>query len=162
MRWLAQSLLLLCSACSTIQTGPALPVGEFYDHVLEPLAVKAAAERIDQAKAHVTAGKFSPELAAILGTFLAPGTGSAVGAGVASLANSSLDKKVALIETRRLPLQRELLELYIGRTKAVGSDYRVCVDGAERVYTVQDGRFVRLANGPGPCEVTNLQSLTVD
>lgn len=162
MRWLAQSsLALLCVSCSglSLSPGPALPIGEFYDQVLDPLAEKGAAERIDQAKAEVGSQKISPLVAAFIGSLLAPGTGHALGGGLAALNNSSIEQQLTLLDTRRLPLKHELLQLFIGRTKTEGEHYRVCVEGVERVYAVQDGHFVRLANGPGPCEVTALTSL---
>ena len=162
MRWLAQSsLALLCVSCSglSLSPGPALPIGEFYNHVLDPLAGTLADERITQAKAEVSSKKVSPVLATLLGSLFAPGAGSAIGGGLAALNNSSIEQQLAMLDTRRLPLKHELLQLFIGRTKTEGEHYRVCVEGVERVYAVQDGHFVRLANGPGPCEVTTLTSL---
>ena len=59
MRWLAHlSILgLLCASCATSPIhppSPALPFGEFIDHVLDPLASKD--ERIHLAQAELKTG----------------------------------------------------------------------------------------------------------
>lgn len=160
MRWLAQ-ILLGCSlsACVVVPVSPALPIGEFYDQVLDPLADKGAAERLDQAKTAIASKKISPAMASFIGSLFAPGTGTVIGSGLAAFQNASIDDQLAAIEARRLPLKHELLKVWSGRTRIVNEEYRVCVNGAERVYTVKDRRFVREADGPGPCELTPVTAL---
>jgi len=155
-------LALLCaafSACSSIAPSPSLPIGEFYDHVLDPLATKLANEHIDQSHAELTSGYLSPTLLTLLGSVVYGPVGGTVGGGLATVGNASIDKQMAQVESNRIPLKRAFLDLLSTRTTVKGTAYAVCVQGAERLYGVQDGRFVRLTDGPGPCAITPLSSL---
>jgi|CXWL01.1.fsa_nt_gi hypothetical protein len=163
MRWLAHFSIfaLFCASCATapiLPTAPTLPFGEFVDQVLDPLSGKIADEHIQQAQADLKAGQLSPVLLTLLGSAFGPG-GTVAGAGLANLQTATIDQKSAQLDTRRLPLKKELLALFTSRAKAESDHYSVCVEGAERRYGVQSGKFVRLADGQGPCEVTALKTL---
>ena len=162
MRWLAQISILgfLSVSCSTIpSTTPALPFGEFVDQVLDPLAGKHADDLIQHEQTKLKAGHASPALASFLGSLLAPGAGTVIGGGLAAFNNASLEQRSAQLDTLRYPLKKEVLALLTKRTKIEGDQYSVCLEGAERRYNVQDGKFVRLADGSGHCETTILKTL---
>jgi len=161
MRWLAHSsigALIFCASCAVVPPSPSLPIGEFVEQVLDPLSGKIADERIQHAQAELKAGQLSPGLLSFLGLAFGPG-GAVAGNSLATLGNASLDQKSAQLETRKLPLKNEILTLLTKRTQVKGENYAVCVEQVERLYGVQDGRFVRLADGPGPCETTRLETL---
>jgi hypothetical protein len=165
MRWLALLLILglLSASCATTPTpplAPDLPFGEFIDHVLDPLATTHAAELLQHEQTKLKAGQISPALASFIGSLLYPGAGTVVGSGLAAFNNSSNEQKSSQLDTLQYPLKKEVLSILTKRTKAEGNQYSVCLDGAERRYGVQDRKFVRLADGLGPCEVTILKTLT--
>ena len=157
MRWLAHSLVLViflasCATTPSTLPEPALPIGEFIDQVLDPLAGKIAAERIQQAQAELKAGQLSPSLRALLGIPFGTG-GAAVSSG---LKNASIEQLTAQLDARRLPLKKELLALFTRRAKAEGDQYSVCVEGSERRYGVQNEKFVRLGDSSYPCETARV------
>ena len=80
--------------------------------------------------------------------------GGFIAAYVLAANQEAILKYNAEIAARREPLKKEVLALFIRRTKSVGDQYSVCVEGAERRYGVKENAFVRLADGPGPCEKT--------
>lgn len=162
MRWLvALSVLgLFCASCATapsLPPAPALPFGEFVDQVLDPLAGTLADERIQQAQVELKSGTLSVSLLSLLGLVFGP-QGSVVGSGLATLNDASIEQQSAHLDTRRHPLKKEILSLLTQRTKTQGDHYSVCVEGAERRYGVQEGKFVRLIDGPGPCETVVLST----
>jgi hypothetical protein len=162
MRWLAllSILGLLLTSCTTISSAPALPFGEFVDQILDPLAGKHADELIQHEQAKLKAGQVSPALASFLGSLIHPVAGTMIGGGIAAFNNSSIEQKSAQLDTLRYPLKKEILALLVRRAKIEGDQYSVCLDGAERRYGVQSGKFIRLADGLGPCETTQLKTLT--
>jgi hypothetical protein len=58
-----------------------------------------------------------------------------------------------------LPLKKELLGVFELRTKKTADGYSVCVEGIGRRYSVKGDRFVREANGEGPCETALIYTL---
>jgi hypothetical protein len=161
MRWLAllPILGLLLTSCTTIPPSPALPFGEFIDQVLDPLAGKHAVELIQHEQAKLKAGQISPDLASFIGSLIHPGAGTVIGAGLAAFNNSSIEQQSAQLDTLQYPLKKEVLALLTKRAKAEGDQYSVCLEGTERRYGVQHEKFVRLADGPGLCETTQLKTL---
>lgn len=154
MRLLRKPLVFvfLCSSCAAFTTSSP-PIGEFFDQVLDPLAAKIANERIEQAQAELKSGQISTGLAGLLG--LAPPYGPIAG-GLIALNNANVDAQATALDARRLPLKNELLKLFESRAKATTDGYAVCVEGVERRYRVQDGKFLRGENGPGPCETVQV------
>lgn len=80
--------------------------------------------------------------------------GGFIGAFVAAANQEAIEKYNAEIDARRPPLKKDLLALFTRRARVVGDQYSVCVDGEERRYGVKENGFIRLADGPGPCEKT--------
>ena len=80
--------------------------------------------------------------------------GGFIGAYVTAANQEAIQKYNAEIDARRQPVKKDLLALFTRRARSVGDQYSVCVDGAERDYGVKENAFVRLADGPGPCEKT--------
>lgn len=155
MRPYLVAFALFLASCASTLSRPSLPVGEFYDQVLDPLAEKIANERVNHELSTMQSS------AASLGTI-----GSLVnlpiailGAGLDFLRQSSAQDKRAALEARRLPLKKELLSLFESRTKETADGYSVCVEGIERRYSVKHERFVREANGSGPCESAVIYTL---
>ena len=162
MRWLAQFSIfgLFCASCAiapALPPAPALPFGEFVGQVLDPLAGTLADERIEQAQVELKSGELSVSLLSLLGIDFGP-EGSVVGGGLATLNDASIEQQSAYLDTRRHPLKKEILSLLTQRTKIQGDQYHVCVNGAERRYGVQEGKFIRLTDGPGPCEAVLLST----
>jgi hypothetical protein len=156
MRWLAYSLIFVllgasCAAVPTSATAPALPREEFINQVLDPLAGQFVDEWAEENKAefaakHPTAGSGGGMASGMMGKY--------IGAHVFPANQEAIQKYNAEIDARREPLKKEVLALFIRRAKSVGDQYSVCVEGAERRYGVKENAFVRLADGPGPCEKT--------
>lgn len=156
MRWLAYSLIFVllgasCAAVPTSATAPALPREEFINQVLDPLAGEfvdewAEASKAEYAANHPTAGPGGGMASGIMGKY--------VGKYVFPANQEAIQKYNAEIDARREPLKKEVLALFIRRAKSVADQYSVCVEGAERRYGVKDNGFVRLEDGPGPCEKT--------
>ena len=167
MRWLAHSLMLVffCASCATAATSPAtpaLPIEAFIDHVLEPLAGQIADEWAEESKAEYAANhptsmanpKTCPGCGMASGGGPGGMMGGFIGAFVAAANQEAIEKYNAEIDARRQPLKKDLLALFTRRAKSVGDQYSVCVDGEERRYGVKENGFVRLEDGPGPCEKT--------
>ena len=139
--------LIALSACA-----PSLPPQSvFTDNVLAPIADDKIAQLLAQnpEPEHIT-----PFLS------LAGVQGALLGQLIDRVASASAADRRALIEAQREPLRAELLTIYKGRTKLIENGYAVCVDGIERRYLVNGGQFQRGDNGPGPCDVTPLRTLT--
>jgi hypothetical protein len=128
---------------------------------LEPLALRVADEKIMEASAGLKLAR-SPKgtvqsVAGLLhdipwiGPLLNFSTGSQ---------KAHLEEDLAWLETRRLPLKRELLDVFVSRTTHDEDMFAVCIDRVERRYQALDiNRFTRLPDGPGPCEPLQLNSL---
>jgi hypothetical protein len=155
MRPYLAAMTLFLVSCASTSPRPSLPVGEFYDQVLDPLAGKIADERID----HELAGM--QQNGSSLGTIgsLINAPIAILGAGLDFWRQASTQEKRAALESRRLPLKKELLALFESRTKETADGYSVCVEGIERRYSVKGERFVREANGSGPCESALIYTL---
>jgi len=163
MRWLAYPLIfvLLGASCATAPTSPsapALPMEEFINQVLDPLATQIVDEWFEEGKAeyaakHSTAGSGGGMASGMMGKY--------VGAYVIPENQEAIQKYNAEIDARRDPVKKEILALFIRRAKSVGDQYSVCVEGAERRYGVKDNGFIRVADGPGPCEKTLISTKEV-
>jgi hypothetical protein len=176
-------MLLSCA-----HTAPQASLGDFSDQVLEPLASRLADEHLAQARADISLtyqeqekriakGSLDESARAMihgLGLYLFGPLGDLGGESLfqlmqsqaakdASVRHAEYEEVLAWLETRRLPLKRELLDLFENRAVPTGQGFSVCVEDKQRQYqTVEGGRFTRLADGPGPCETTQLQSLNRD
>lgn len=161
--------LFLCSAllagCATgagsIEPLPRPSMGDFSDHVLEPLALRLADEKISQTAAErklaLTPKSSTQTLAGLLTEV--PWVGKLMNVTAASQ-KARIEQELAWIESRRIPLKRELLERFMARTTRDGDIFTFCADGVERRYQALDvTRFTRLADGPGPCPILPLLSL---
>ena len=160
------SVLLLCGtlACCANPLTPSIPrasIGDFSDHVLEPLALRVADEKITEAgaalKAEHTPKATMQTVASLL--YEVPWIGKLLNFRNISQ-KAQLEEDLAFLETQRIPLKRELLNLFVSRTISDGDTFTFCVDGVQRRYQALDtNRFTRLLDGPGPCEPTQLSSL---
>ena len=132
-----------------------LPVREFYDQVLDPLADKIANERVDHELAAL------PSEGASLGTAgsVINAPAAMIGAALDLLRHSNAQRQPSALEARRLPLKRQLLALFESRTKVTADGYSACVEGVERRYSVRGVKFVREANGSGVCETALIHTL---
>jgi hypothetical protein len=167
MPFLRHSLIvmLLCASCATPPTAhstPALPMEEFIAQVLDPLAGQIADEWAEESKAEYAANHPTsmqkPSTGSTGGAASGGGPGGMLngflGGIVAASNQEAIQKYNAEIDARQQPVKKELLALFTRRAKSVGDQYSVCVDGAERRYGIKDNRFIRLEDGPGPCEKT--------
>jgi hypothetical protein len=142
-------LILALVACTSIP-----PSRDFSTQVLAPLADELADARVERVKKAVTTGQIPfTELGSLLGPH-----GASVEGGSDVLNKNSLSKQVAAIEARRGPLKAEILALIEQRVKRTETGLAVCVEGKERRYDYSGGQFVRVADGPGPCERTKLRT----
>ena len=158
--------VLLCGvlgACANPLT-PATPhasIGDFTDHVLEPLAVRIADEKIIEAGGairveHTPKATFQT-VAGLL--YDVPWIGKLLNFTKVS-EKAQLEEELAWLETRRIPLKRELLQQLVSGTSHEDQRFTVCVDGVQRRYQALDvNRFSRLLDGSEPCEPARLQSL---
>ena len=155
-------LLLFCGALmSCAHAAPRASVGDFTDQILEPLALRIADEKISEAGAELKSARTPKASTQTLATVLneLPWIGKLLNVSTASR-KAQLDEDLAWLETRRMPLKRELLDLFVGRTVQDQETFSFCVNGVERRYqAIEPGRFTRLPDGPGPCEITSLSSL---
>lgn len=156
MRWLTHISLPFVFACTLSSPPSILPIGEFIDQVLNPLSDTLASDYLDKAKADLRHTRTPDPLSgSVLGLL------DAASGGLASTANrADIERSLMYLESRRLPLKRELLDLFTQRTREAEGIYAVCVEGKERRYDGRGTRFLRLVDGPGPCDMTPLQSLT--
>jgi hypothetical protein len=157
--------VLLCGvlgACANLtQTTPHASIGDFTDHVLEPLALRVADEKITEASAALRFERTPKALIQTVANLLneVPWVGKLAGFMTVSQ-KSQLDEDLAWLETRRIPLKRELLNLFVSRTTYEGETFSFCVNGVQRRYQALDiDRFTRLPDGSGPCVPTQLYSL---
>ncbi len=167
MRWLAYSLIFIllgasCAAAPTSPSSPALPMEEFINQVLDPLAAQIVDEWAEESKTEFAAKhptsmqSSSAGSAGGMASGAGPGgmMGGFIGAYVVAANQEAVQKYNAEIDARRQPVKKDLLALFTQRARIVGDQYSVCIDGAERRYGVKENAFLRLADGPGPCEKT--------
>ncbi|MDP1769702.1 MAG: hypothetical protein Q8L74_13005 [Nitrospirota bacterium] len=146
-------------------------IGEFVDQVLSPLAEQLSNESMTHFKFKLThlyakserqgLQKPSGDLDALfyrMFDFAAPGSGLALeelskdkDINDSRVREALFQEMLAWLDTRRLPLKRELLDLYAAATVKNESGYSLCVEGRARRYEFSDGRFHRLADGAKPC-----------
>lgn len=134
---------------------------EFIDQVLDPLAGQIADEWAEESKAEYAANHPTSMQKPSSGS---PGAASGGGPGgmlsgflggmVAASNQEAIQKYNADIDGLRQPIKQKLLALFAQRARSVENQYSVCVDGEERRYGVKENGFIRLADGPGPCEKT--------
>jgi hypothetical protein len=74
---------------------------------------------------------------------------------------SQLQRDLAWLETRRVPLQREIRGILVKRTKPAPGGFGICLEGTERIYKPRDfgSGFTRVLDKPVVCEKVDLQSL---
>jgi hypothetical protein len=174
--WAAGLLGVAMFACAPLGISPATKA--FTEGVLQPLAAQQAEERISQArsllaqinlaKERLAAGQpLTPETQTLLNGIvglLTLNPGDPRGTDVLLAFVDAKAKKplaarkvayqeaLAWIDSRRLPLQREILRRLADRAVRTNKGFAVCVDGIQRQYeTGVEGRFVRLADKPGAC-----------
>ena len=134
---------------------------DFEDHVLQPLALRVADEKISEASARLKAERMPKASIQIVAGFLddIPWIGKLLSVSNVSR-KAQLEEDLAWLDTQRIPLKRELLDLFVSRTTYQTETFTFCVDGVQRRYQALDtNRFTRLVDGPGPCELTQLHSL---
>lgn len=160
------SVLLLCGvlgACTNplTRTTPPASIGDFVDHVLEPLALRLADEKITEASARLKVEHTPKASIQTVASFLydIPWVGKLLSFRNVSR-KAQLEEDLVGLETQRIPVKRELVTLFVSRTNYEGDTFTLCVDGIQRRYQALDtNRFTRLVDGPGPCELTPLESL---
>jgi hypothetical protein len=161
------SILVLCGvlgSCANPLT-PSMPrasIGDFTDHVLEPLALRVADEKITEASAGLKLEHTPKAPLQTVANLLSdvPWIGKLLNFRNVS-EKAQLEEDLAWLETRRIPLKRELLNLFVTRTTYEAETFTVCIEGVQRRYHALDtNRFTRLIDGTGPCDATELKSLT--
>jgi hypothetical protein len=160
------SILVIClvqGACS-YPLAPTIhhaTIGDFTDHVLEPLALRVADEKISEASARLKV-EYTPKASLHTVTSLLydiPWIGRLLNVSNVSR-KAQWEEDLAWLESQRIPLKRELLDLFVSRTTYQEETFTLCVDGVQRRYQALDtNRFTRLVDGPGPCDLTPLHSL---
>jgi len=166
--------ILLCGALAscghsrTSAPGPAqtpvaahASVGDFTDYVLEPLALRVADEKIMEASADLKLAKAPKGAVQSVAGLLqdVPWIGKILNFTTVSQ-KAHLEEELAWLETRRLPLKRELLEAFVSDTSRDEDTFTTCIDGVQRRYQALDiNRFTRLPDGSGPCAPLQLHSL---
>ena len=162
----AGSVLLLCVVLASC-ANPLTPtiarasVGDLTDYVLEPLAFRVADEKISEASAELKLAHTPKATMQTVASLLneVPWIGKLLNFRNVSQ-KAELEQDLAWLETRRIPLKRELLDLLVSRTTQEGEMFIFCVDGVQRRYQALDtNRFTRLPDGPGPCQPMQLYSL---
>jgi hypothetical protein len=120
------SVLLLCGvlgACANplTKTVPRASIGDFADHVLEPLALRIADEKIAEAGAVLKADRTPKASIQTVATLLSdvPWIGKLLTFRNVSQ-KAQLEEELARLERQRIPLKRELLNLFVSgpRTRA--------------------------------------------
>jgi len=160
------SVFLLCWALASCAnpltpTIPRASVGDLSDYVLEPLALRVADEKISEASAELKLAHTPKATMQTVASLLneVPWIGRLLNFRNVSQ-KAELEEDLAWLETRRIPLKRELLDLFVSRTTQEEEMFIFCVDGVQRRYRALDtNRFTRLPDGPGPCEPIQLYSL---
>jgi hypothetical protein len=136
-------------------------LGDFTDYVLEPLALRVADEKISEASATLKLARTPKSTVQSVASLLqdVPWLGRLLNfTTVAQRAH--LEEDLAWLETRRIPLKRELLDVFVSQTTHEDDTFTVCVDRAQRRYQALDvNRFTRLPDGPGPCGPLQLSTL---
>jgi hypothetical protein len=153
-------VILLCltlASCAhpSTQTPTAgrASIGDFTDHVLEPLALRVADEKIIEAGAGLKLAQTPKGNVQSIANLLqdVPWIGTLLNFRTVSQ-KAHLEEDLAWLETRRIPLKRELLDLFVSQTSHEDDTFTVCIDRAQRRYQALDiNRFTRLPDGPGPC-----------
>lgn len=161
----AGCVVLLCGVLASCAHAvpPASPasIGDFTDQILEPLALRVADEKIIEAGAELrlahTPKASTQTMAGLLNEL--PWIGKLLNFSSVSQ-RARLDEQLAWLETRRMPLKRELLDLFVSRTTRDDDIFSFCINGHERRYqAINAGRFTRLPDGSGPCDIIPLYSL---
>lgn len=169
-RYMAAVILLFGTVASCSHAAPsAQPVGhasigDFADHILEPMALRVADEKISEASAELKLARMPKTSTQTLAGLLhqLPWVGSVLNFSSASK-KAKLEEDLTWLETRRIPLKRELLDRFVSRTTQEGDTFTFCVDHVQRRYQALDTtRFTRLPDGPGPCEYAPLLTLRKD
>lgn len=146
---------LLASALAACSSTPGLR--DFSSQVLTPLADQLADARVERVKKAVTTGQTPfAELRALVDP-----KDAQAGTVPGTLKSDSISAQVAAIEARRGPLRAEILAVLERRVTRTETGFAVCAEGIERRYDYSGSRFVRLEDGPGPCERTKLRT-TID
>lgn len=146
---------------------PAMPVpskAAFSEQVLQPLAKQTSHEIIEHKKATIRfAETKDPNDQAILGAIsgAVPMLGVLFGA-TEEHDKASLERQLAWLDSRRLPLKKELIGLWESRIEPMPTGYAVCVDGKKRVYQAAKNRWIRLNDLPHDCPRVEFQSLQAD
>ena len=143
------------------------PVGEFADQVLQPAATQLANEEITQLKYQI-AYQYAKNERLILEKgkgdldilfyrmFDFPASGS--GLVLEGLGKDTQEKNgrvrearhkefLAWLDTRRIPLKDEIVDLWVKKVLVKDRSYFVCIDSEWRQYIFHSGRFYRLVNG---------------
>jgi hypothetical protein len=144
--------------------GPVPSKAAFSEQVLHPLAKQTANEIIDHKKASIRLDDTKdPNDQAILGAIsgAVPMLGVLFGA-TEEHDKATLERNLAWLDSRRLPLKKELIGLWESRIEPTGTGYAVCVDGKKRVYQASKNRWVRLNDLPQDCPRVEFQSLKVE
>jgi hypothetical protein len=146
-----------------VQTPPPAhaSVGDFTDYVLEPLASRVADEKIMEASAGVKLAQKPKGAVQSVASMLqdVPWIGMILNFTTGSQ-KAHLEEDLAWLETRRLPVKRELLDAFVAQTSHDEDTVTTCVDGVQRRYQALDiNRFTRLPDGPSPCAPFQLYSL---
>jgi hypothetical protein len=163
-------------ACAPLGFSPETKA--FTEEVLQPLAAQQVEERISHArsllaqinlaKERLAAGQpLTPEAQALLNGIaglLALNPGDPRGTDLLLAFADTKAKKplaarkvayqeaLAWIDSRRLPLQREILRRLADRAVRTNKGFAICVDGIQRQYEAGvEGRFIRLEDKPGAC-----------
>jgi hypothetical protein len=164
--------ILLCSTLASCTHAPTpapaqtpppghASIGDFTDYVLEPLALRVADEKISEASAGLKLARTPKGAVQSVASLLqdVPWVGPLLNFSTVSQ-KARLEGDLAWLETRRIPLKRELLDVFVSQTIHDDDIFAVCIDRAERRYQALDiNRFTRLPDGPGPCEPLQLSSL---
>ena len=161
-RWLLVCCALTSCAHPFTQTMPRASLGDFTDHVLEPLALRVADEKISEAGAELKLERTPKAAMQTVASLLyeVPWIGRLLNFRNVSQ-KAQLEEDLVWLETRRIPLKRELLNLFVSGTTYEDETFTVCIDRVQRRYHALDpNRFTRLVDGTGPCDATELKSLT--
>jgi hypothetical protein len=136
-------------------------IGDFTDYVLEPLALRVADEKIMEASAGMKLAQTPKGAVQSVASLLqeVPWIGRILNFTTVSQ-KARLEEDLAWLETRRLPLKRELLDALVAQTSHEEDTFTTCIDGVQRRYQALDiNRFTRLPDGSGPCAPLQLYSL---
>ena len=136
----------------------------FSEQVLHPLAKQTAHEIIEHKKTTIRLAETKdPNDQALLGAISSavPMFGALLGA-TEEHGKANLERQLAWLDSRRLPLKKELIGLWESRIEPTATGYAVCVDGKKRVYQASKNRWVRLNDLPHECPRVEFQSLQLE